>query len=233
MRAMRVLILRHHEEDWPGLVGEAFAARGAKVDTYLYSAKGPLPDLEGYDCLVVLGSSASVYETRDWIAAELDWLRSTRLPVFGICFGAQLLSACFGGAVERSAVYELGWVTVEPVEPADGDANAPVIGRGPWFEFHGDRCVLPSTARLLARNAVGVQAFTIGPHLGVQFHPEVDAAQLRRWIDHGGREAVLNAGKDPDALLTETARLEPVARTRAQELVDAYLAFAKQTQTQP
>jgi len=243
-------VIRHHDEDAPGLVGEALCARGAAVDTHLYRAPGPgagtarrgaLPegdDLSGYDHLVVLGSSRSVYEQGAWVGAEIDWLRRVRLPVLGICFGAQLLSAAFGGSVERSPAYELGWVRVEPVPPdareaaggegADaGSGPRPSIEPGPWFEFHGDRCVLPPAARVLARTDVCVQAFTLGPHLGVQFHPEVDRSQLERWIaSPGGREAVLAAGRDPDDLVAETAREEPAARARAARLVAAYLDYA-------
>lgn len=65
-----------------------------------------------------------------------------------------------------------------------------------------------------------------GPRLGAQFHPEVDRSQLRRWIDSpGGRQAVVDAGKDPDALLEETARQEPAARSRAGALVGEYLEY--------
>jgi GMP synthase-like glutamine amidotransferase len=228
--AMRVLVLRHHEEDAPGLIGDAFEAHGATVDTHLYPDDGPLPDLDGYDHLVVLGSSASVYQMDEWIAAEIDWLRDVQLPVLGICFGAQLLSASFGGAVERSPVYEVGWVTVDPVDSVDSapggePVDSPAIGRGPWFQFHGDRCVLPDTARLLASNEVSVQAFTIGRRLGVQFHPEIDASQLQRWFENGGRQAAIAAGKDPDLLLEETAREEPDARERAKDLVGAFLEY--------
>jgi GMP synthase-like glutamine amidotransferase len=219
---MRVLVLRHHEEDAPGLVGDAFSARGATVDTHLYR-DGALPDLDGYDHLVVLGSTASVYETKDWIAAEVDWLGRASVPVLGICFGAQLLSASFGGSVERAPAFELGWVTVDP---APGVEDDPAIVPGPWFQFHGDRCVLPASARVLALNDVGVQAFTIGRHLGVQFHPEVDVTQLERWLDNGGRDAAVAVGKDPEALVEETVREEPRARARADDLVGAYLAHA-------
>lgn len=240
---MRVLVLRHHDEDLPGLVGESFAARGATVATHLYpepgSGEGSLPDLGGYDHLVVLGSSSSVYEPAGWIAQELDWIRQVRIPVFGICFGAQLLSTAFGGAVERAPAYELGWVGVDPVDgDGDGDGGGdgggdwpvvgPVIGRGPWFQFHGDRCVLPPTARVLATSAVGVQAFTIGTHLGVQFHPEVDAGQVRRWIEQGGGDDMVRAGFDPEALVAETAREELAARRRTDELVGAYLDYTEQ-----
>jgi GMP synthase-like glutamine amidotransferase len=221
---MRVLVLRHHEEDSPGLVGDAFAARGATVETHLYPDQGPFPDLGGYDHLVVLGSSASVYETKDWIAAEIDWLRGVPVPVLGICFGAQLLSASFGGSVEPAPAYEIGWVCVEPVPPVS--PSDPEIDRGPWFQFHGDRCVLPASAHLLALNDVGVQAFAVGRHLGVQFHPELDTAQLERWLENGGREVAIHVGKDPDSLLEETAHEEPSARKRAQHLVEVYLAHA-------
>lgn len=224
---MRVLVLRHHQEDSPGLLGDAFAAHGATVDTWLYPSGGRLPDLVGYDHLVVLGSSASVYEDRDWIAAEVAWLRDVRLPVLGVCFGAQLLSAAHGGGVERAPVSEIGWVRVDPVvdggAPGSGTSPAPAIAPGPWFQFHGDRCVLPADAHLLARNETCVQAFTVGPHLGVQFHPEVDAAQLTRWVRNGGRRAVVRAGLDPDELLEKTAREEPDARARAERLVGEHL----------
>lgn len=224
---MRVLVLRHHEEDLPGLVGDAFGAHGTSVDTALYPDDGRLPELEGVDHLVILGSSWSVYDPHDWIAREIEWLRDVQVPVLGICFGAQLLAAAFGGRVERSPTYELGWATVDPVPHVEScQEGSPVIGRGPWFQFHGDRCILPATARLLAINEIGVQAFTVGRHMGVQFHPELDVGQLERWIVHGGREEIVGLGKDPDALLAETAQEEPAAKRRAAELVDAYLAFS-------
>ena len=221
---MHVLVLRHHEEDSSGLVGEAFAARGATVDSHLYPDEGPLPTLDGYDHLVILGSTASVYERKTWISAEVDWLRQAPLPVLGICFGAQLLATSFGGSVERAPVYEIGWKRVIPAaRVAPGD---PEIGSGPWFQFHGDRSILPACAHVLASNDVAVQAFTIGRHLGVQFQPELDTAQLQRWLDTGGREAAIHAGRDPDTLLEETAREEPSARIRADQLVGAYLTHA-------
>jgi GMP synthase-like glutamine amidotransferase len=226
---VRVLVLRHHEEDSAGLVADAFTARGASIATHLHPDDGPLPSLGDYDHVVVLGSKWSVYDTEavgPWVDDELDWLRraaSGPLPVLGICFGAQLLTAAFGGTVERAPTYEIGWVTVDPVPSANG---APFIGAGPWFQFHGDCCRLPAGARLLAANDVGVQAFSIGRSLGVQFHPEVDAAQLERWYAHGGRDVVEEAGRDPDELLAETVAQEDAARERADTLVATYLAHA-------
>ena len=48
------------------------------------------------------------------------------------------------------------------------------MGAGPWFEWHVDEIVAPPGAEILARNASGVQAWRLGDHVGLQFHPEVD-----------------------------------------------------------
>jgi GMP synthase-like glutamine amidotransferase len=223
---MRVLVIRHHEEDSAGLVAAAFEAHGAEFSVHMFPQDGPLPAVDGTDHVIVLGAISSVYDdgpARDWIAAELDWLRrvdEAGVPVLGICFGAQALAAALGGGVEAAARKEVGWTVIDSVDPG-------LIPPGPWLEFHGDRCVLPPQARLLASNDVGPQAFRLGPHLAVQFHPEVDGAQLKLWLDAGGREEALRAGHDPDKLLAETIAQEPASRDRADRLVATAIRIAQ------
>ena len=223
---MRVTVVRHHAEDSPGFIAAAFQARGAKITTHLFPAEGPLPASDGADHLVVLGALPSVYDdgpARGWIVEELAWLRradEAGVPVLGICFGAQALCAALGGRVVAAARKEVGWTMIDSFDPA-------LVPVGPWLQFHGDRCLPPPHAKILARNKVGVQAFSIGRHLAVQFHPEVDGAQLRVWMDAGAREEAERAGQDPDALLAETVAQEPAARGRADLLVAAALWLAR------
>lgn len=186
---------------------------------HLFPREGPLPALDGVDHVVVLGASWSVYDERitGWMRAELDWLRAADaagIPVLGICFGAQALTVALGGQVEAASRSEIGWVTVSTTVPE-------VIEPGPWLEFHSDRCLPPPGARVLASNEVCVQAYSLGPHLAVQFHPEVDAAQVGRWLGDGGRAEAERAGQDPDALLAQTLAAEPAAALRADRLVAA------------
>lgn len=155
-----------------------------------------------------------------WIAREVAFLRAAHdagVPVLGICFGAQAICAALGGRIERMGSSEIGWFTVDS---ADEDA-VPV---GPWLEFHEDRCLLPAAATVLARNDAAVQAFRIGRHFAVQFHPEVDGPQLKRWLDSMGTAAVLSVGLDPDQFLADTIREEPASRARADRLVATALA---------
>jgi GMP synthase-like glutamine amidotransferase len=224
---MRVVVIRHHEEDSAGFIGAAFRARGAELSVHLFPKDGPLPALDGIDHVIVLGAVWSVYDDspdRAWIADELAWLRradEAGVPVLGICFGAQALAAALGGRVEAAARKEVGWRLIESFDPG-------LIPPGPWLEFHGDRCLPPRQARVLARNDVGVQAFVVGRHLAVQFHPEVDAELLRLWLEAGGRAEAERAGTDPDRLLARTLAEEPASRDRADTLVASALLIAQQ-----
>ena len=225
---MRVAVVRHHEEDSAGFIGDAFEAHGAELSTVLFPKEGPLPDLAGLAHIVVLGSTSSVYddgEARAWIEEDLAWLRradAAGVPVLGICFGAQLLAAAFGGAVEHSGAQEIGWVMIE-------SADHELIAPGPWLEFHHDRCLPPAQASVLAHNAFGVQAFRLGRHLGVQFHPEVDGEQFKLWLDSGAGKEISETGQDPDRLLAQTIAEEPTASFRASQLVATALRIAGST----
>ena len=219
----RVIVVRHHDIDSAGFIADALEAHGAELAVHLFPDDGPLPGFEGADHIVVLGAVSSVNDPDPWIAAELDWLRAADqagVPVFGICFGAQALCAAFGGRVEALAQREIGWRLVDSL---DQD----VVPPGPWLEFHNDRCLPPADATVLARTDVAVQAFRIGPHLAVQFHPEVDGPQLKRWLDAHTDLDPARLGIDPDQFLADTIGEEPAARERAGRLVDAFLKLSR------
>ncbi len=219
---MRVLVIRHHDVDSAGFIGAAFESRGAELTVHLITDHGPLPDPAGFDHIVVLGAVNSVNDPDPWIADELAWLRradQAAVPVLGICFGAQALCAAFGGRVEAMPGKEIGWRPIDSLAPD-------IVPPDPWLEFHGDRCLPPPRARLLARNEIAVQAFAIGPHLAVQFHPEVDGPQLKYWLDAGGDREAERTGLDPGQFLSDTIREEPAAKTRADNLVAAALRLA-------
>jgi GMP synthase-like glutamine amidotransferase len=229
---MRVAVIRHHEEDSAGFIGAAFEARGAELSVCLFPKEGPLPALDGIDHVVVLGAVWSVYDDspdRAWVADELAWLRQageSGVPILGICFGGQALAAAFGGRVEAAHRKEIGWSVIDSYDPE-------LIPPGPWLEFHQDRFHPPAHARVLATNEVGVQAFALGRHLGIQFHPEPDGDLLRLWLDAGGREEAERDGVDVDRFLAQTYAEEPAARARADALVASALLIAEQALTLP
>jgi len=222
-----VIAIRHHDVDSAGFIGAAFEARGADLAVHLFPDDGPLPALapEHVDHVVVLGAVSSVNDPDAWIAEELAWLRradQAGLPVLGICFGAQALCAAAGGRVQAMERKEIGWKMVKPVDHG-------LIPPGPWLEFHGDRCLPSAAAVVLARNEAGLQAFSLGRHLALQFHPEVDGAQLKEWLDAGADREAEQLGVDPCQLVADTIREEPAARDRADRLVAAALRIARRS----
>jgi len=79
---------------------------------------------------------------------------------------------------------EIGWCPVTLNEAGVGD---PVLGSLPSeftaLQWHHYTYGLPEGAVELARSPVCTQAFRLGDACwGVQFHPEVTAAQLEGWV---------------------------------------------------
>jgi GMP synthase-like glutamine amidotransferase len=138
-----------------------------------------------------------------------------QVPVLGICFGAQAFAQAMGGRARPAEDHEVGWRLVQTSDPS-------LVPEGPWFMWHGDTLDLPPDATEIARTDVGVQAYSLGPHLCVQFHPEATGEMLTAWLQHDDGD-FRRVGLDPADVLAETRRRDPEARTRAATLVDRFL----------
>ena len=228
---MRALVIQHDHLTEPGLVGARLVERGYGLSTVTVVPEQrhhapdvvfDFPDAADWDLVVLLGAPWSVYDETavgSWIGEELALLRKAHhlgIPVLGVCFGAQALTTALGGSVEASPRPEIGWTEIDTYD-------ASLVGRGPWMQWHYDRCVLPPGAEELARNEVGVQAFRVGRSLGVQFHPEITMWMLRGWLANGGEQQALRHGVDPGQLLALSGDLEATARANAGHLVDGFL----------
>ncbi|WP_217212867.1 type 1 glutamine amidotransferase [Streptomyces sp. AC550_RSS872] len=228
---MRALVVQHDHVTDPGSVGDRLMECGYDLTAVTVVPKDryhapdvafDFPDADGWDLIVSLGAPWSVYDETavgSWIGGELALLRKAHhlgVPVLGVCFGAQALATALGGSVEAAPRPEIGWVEVDTDDPS-------LVGSGPWFQWHYDRCVPPPGAVSVARNDVCVQAFRTGRSLGVQFHPEITTGTVRGWLENGGTEQCARRGVDPGELLARCRSMEPTARTNARHLVDGFL----------
>ena len=132
--------------------------------------------------------SGSPYSVRDEHAPDPDLSAiKGRLPLLGVCYGAQYLAHAFGGEVNPAPSREYGRAMLTV-----GDAQDPLMHGLPrttqvWMS-HGDTITsVPASYRLIAGTEdVRVAAFRVEGERtwGIQFHPEVyhstDGTQLLR-----------------------------------------------------
>lgn len=151
--------------------------------------------------VIVTGSGAMVTDRHAWSERTADWLREgldTRLPVFGICYGHQLIAHAFGGQVDYNpAGREMGTVDIDLHDHAGDDPL--FAGLPPRFAAQAThlQSVLraPDGATVLARSAQDdCHAFRVGDRAwGVQFHPEFSATHMRGYV-HARRDALRDEG---------------------------------------
>jgi GMP synthase-like glutamine amidotransferase len=225
---MRALIVQHHDDGGPGLLGQHLVDRGYQLDVQLVMQPGtthsdePFPDPQLFDLIVPLGSVYGVYDHQiigSWVHREVDMLRGAHdagVPVLGICFGAQSITTALGGRVEKSPHYEVGWHTYDSDVP---DAVAP----GPWFTWHGDRCFLPAGMTELARNELCPQAFRVGRTVGVQFHPEATKELVAGWAQKCPPGYFAERGTSVDAVVGGFDAHGETAAVQAKALFDWFL----------
>ncbi len=161
-------------DSYPAMIREWLSPKlpEATFHTVSVVAGESLPNPEDFDGYVLTGSKHSVYEKAAWIQAEIDFLRRAKelkCPIFGICFGHQLMADAFGGRTSKAAA---GWgVGAQSYVPNDPEAKDVYS----VLAFHQDQIeVLPPQAEVLAGTdhcPYGVIRYDF-PALSVQYHPE-------------------------------------------------------------
>jgi GMP synthase-like glutamine amidotransferase len=216
-----VLIRQHGEHSPPDLLEDWLRARSIPYVVNRSWLGEPLPDPRDHSFVVSLGSRFNPRDRDEPLVADelrlLDRAVEREVPVLGLCFGGQVLAAVLGAEIEPAPEPELGWYTL------DSDDHD-LIEPGPWLEWHYERFEVPAGAREIARTRVAPQAFTYGPHLGVQFHPESRAETVAGWARKDAQRLASYGIEDGVALLEGPAEQQQAAVEAAFRLFDEFLA---------
>jgi len=124
--------------------------------------------------VILSGSPCSVREEN---APDIDLsLYRGKLPLLGVCYGAQLIAQKSGGNVQPSAIREYGRARLNNVHTSDELFKEILPDSQVWMS-HGDTIVeIPSDFEILSSTeTVRVAAYKVKGEttFGIQFHPEV------------------------------------------------------------
>ena len=225
----KLLILQHVAHEILGTLDPLLRSFGVRMRYVNYEREpGATPTLRGYNGLVVLGGPMNVdqVDRHPHLPREVSLIREAieeDLPVLGICLGSQLIARALGANVLPSPEKEIGWYDIAPTQAGSLD---PVLGglrqAEKVFQWHGDTFELPEGAVLLA-TAPGCtnQAFRYGSRVyGLQFHMEVDAPTIERWLTVPANQQEIEATNG--AICAERIRREtPAHIERLAKLSDA------------
>lgn len=124
--------------------------------------------------------SGSPYSVNDEFAPKPDVLAiASKVPVLGLCYGAQLIAQSTGGVVGKSAHREYGRAHLDNIV-ADPLFAAIENGSQVWMshsdsvkELAASLTCIATTASIPVAAFKAAEGFTAYPMYGIQFHPEV------------------------------------------------------------
>ncbi len=226
-----ILLLQQVPHEPAALIGDVITEAGRSLHRVRVDAEAVPADAKGFSAVVIMGGPASANDDSAEIRDQLrlvTWCLNHDTPIFGVCLGAQLIARAAGGSIVPAAERELGWY---PLHPAPAAKRDPLFrhleATTPVFQWHGETFTLPGEATLLASSdAVPHQAFRLGrAHYGLQFHVEIDAPLIDRWIDCCDDERN-HLGTDGVARIRgETPRYLARANALCRQMVVAWLAL--------
>ncbi len=188
-----------------------------------------------------------------FLRQELDLLdrrMAADRPTVGIGLGSRLMARGLGGRIVPSATQEIGWRPVELTDAGvasplswlavsgperlrieDGARTTPSLPAGCrerralTFHWRDESLDLPAGADLLATSPTcPCQAFRWGRcQLAMQFHPEVRAADLERWLVGYAREIDRTPETTVEQLRGDAARHAAAAERRGRLLFRSWL----------
>ena len=168
---MPILVFQHHPHENPARLGAILNDQGHRLRIIECFEGQPIPhDLDDVDGLIIMGGPMNVADTdaHPYLTDEMNLIKQAhqaKLPILGICLGAQLIACALGGQVQAMDQPEVGFAPIQLTFPGTTD---PLHIGIPWtssqFHLHGQHVsqLPPDAVALASSKACQIQAFKVG-----------------------------------------------------------------------
>jgi GMP synthase-like glutamine amidotransferase len=238
MKGQKFLIVQHMDWEGPG-VHLLAALAAAEVEYQILEAwHEPLPPLDSFTGMIVLGGSPNVDEEEQFPylgpLKKAIWEIIARGKAYlGFCLGHQLLGQVMGCTVGPLPQKSVGFTTGELA--AAGRSHPAFQGlpaQLDLFKWHGQG-VLPPLARgvnLLVRSrTVPVEALGLVGNpkvVGLQYDNHAGTGDVRQWLEHDGAWALSGSGAEPQTMMRAAVAKEETMGRLFRQFMDNFLRLA-------
>lgn len=120
---MKIHWIQHVPFEGLGSIETWSLKHGHCLSVTRFHQQDPLPRMDEFDWLIVMGGPMNVYEEvkYPWLSVEKDFIKKAienKKVVIGICLGAQLIADALGSKVHAGGHKEIGWFPVRKTDEA-------------------------------------------------------------------------------------------------------------------
>ena len=211
---MKILLIQNHSSESFGHIETFLTRNDFNFDVFKAYENVTYPPLRNYSHIMIGGSPYSINDIHSihFLEQEYRYIEKAiklELPMFGLCFGAQLIANILGAQVQKNSLLEIGDSEICLTEAGISD---PYFKDFPdkfhAFQWHGETFDIPKGAELLARGKFcSNQAYRYKNILAVQFHLEVDHFLISKWCNEF-QDDLKNFHKNAEQIVQECLAIE-------------------------
>lgn len=192
---MKILLIQNHESESFGQIEIFLKNNFFEFTIFKAYERSPYPPIKQFSHLMIGGSPNSSNEVKAIPFLKEEWMFLEKaikleIPIFALCFGAQLIARILGAKVQKNSLLEIGDSELKLTSSGLSDPffkNFPKKFHA--FQFHGETFDIPEGATSLVEGKFCKnQSYRYKNILAVQFHLEVDHFLVSKWCNEFKKE---------------------------------------------